>query len=239
MTMKLLRLRSTHSGRCGFRKPVSLSNSKRCFAGFPGVDGQYQQTSKENRSNISVDLNKNSKLRAIFISVDVLTGSDTILDRNAKSQEESANAAILNEDLDAIKKEKEKRHNKTIQIEGITDVSAKYMSKLKSKLQGRTPGAAREAMANSGSRGDSGLLMAGRMQEAEKSKAVAGGWMLVSGMGALLDYCSHRTMQVGTLLHCLFFLFIFSVHAHTLLSCFGSHTTTINTITEMKIFSFR
>ena len=79
------------------------------------------------------------------------------------------------------------------------------MDKLKSKLNGRNLPAKEDASGTSGGgsgarRGDSEILSVGRAAsarvEAEKAKK-QGAWMLVTGMGSLLEYCSHRTMQIG------------------------------------------
>ena len=177
----------------------------RGLAGFPGVDGQYQDSSKQNSSNLSIDLNKNSKLRAILISIDVLTGANELLDKKShisatkEVRDAAHDASVANNSV------KKNTYDISKEVKGVTDNTAKYMDKLKSKLNGRNLPAKEDASGSGGGgsgarRGDSEFLSVGRAAsahvEAEKAKK-KGAWMLVTGMGALLEYCSHRTMQIG------------------------------------------
>lgn len=171
----------------------------RRLAGFPGVDGQYSVTSKESRQSLSVNLNKNSKLRAILISIDVLTGSNNTVDKAAAQTARSR--VTTSEEIESGGSVKTKTKNRV--IEGVTDVKAKYMDKLKHKLQQGTPHAAGKSADQSfvRRRGDSALLEVAQQvtaREAADKKKHRGAWMLLEGMGALLDYCQHRTMIIGT-----------------------------------------
>ena len=205
------------SGRCcrvtstnsSLHTRLVAQHQQRTLAGFPGVDGQYTEGSKASSSNISVDLNKNSKLRTILISVDVLTGANEVLDKKsvvdvAKKTAAAAHASLLASESEG-KTVKINTYDTSNEVEGVTDLKAKYMDKMKNKLNGRNlPSADDTSLCKGGGgsarRGDSEFLSVGRAAsahvDAEKAKK-QGAWMLVNGMGALLEYCSHRTMQIG------------------------------------------
>ena len=174
----------------------------RRLAGFPGVDGQYSVTSKESRQSLSVDLNKNSKLRAILISIDVLTGSNNTIDKAAVQAARSR--VTTSEGTSSEGKCGGSVKTKKREIKGATDLKSKYMDKLKSKLlQHGTPQAAGKSadLSYVGRKGDSALLVAAQRATARETAAKSkqrGAWLLLEGMGALLDYCQHRTMVIGT-----------------------------------------
>ena len=164
----------------------------RGFAGFPGVDGMYSETQESLAQSFAQNLNKNSKLRAIVFSVDVLTGgADSMV---VKTQPVRADPS--SENTDSATRPVHVRYDQSKEIEGISDVKTKYMRKLQEKLQGGE----RSIGAEGPSRGDAAILRAGRQiaDADDKSKALsAGAWMLAPGMGALLDYCFHRTLEIG------------------------------------------
>jgi hypothetical protein len=168
---------------------------RRGFAGFPGVDGMFSETQESLTQSFAQDLNKNSKLRAIVISVDVLTGG-------ANSIQQKGTPTVPIKDGKSADPEAPQVHAKydlSKEIQGVSDVKTKYMRKLQDKLQGgeRSMGAG----AGGQTRGDASILQAGRqiakVDDQSKAKA-AGAWMFAPGMGALLDYCHHRTLQIGT-----------------------------------------
>jgi hypothetical protein len=160
----------------------------RGFAGFPGVDGQYSQSQSSLSENLAFDLNKNSKLHAIVVSIDVLTGSNSSLVKPSVNLSETATDSSA---------PSVQVYDRSKEVEGVSDVTTKYMKKLHSKL----PGGAQSLgnMKATASKGDGDMFKVGRaLSDAEEAKKKSGGgWMLVPGMGALLDYCAHRTMRIG------------------------------------------
>jgi hypothetical protein len=153
----------------------------------------FSETQESQSQSFAQDLNKNSKLRAIVFSVDVLTGGS-----NSKvTKAQLAQAVPSNESTDpATTPQTHVKYDQSKEIRGISDVKTKYMRKLQDKLQGGE----RSIRAEGSSRGDAAMLSVGRRvaEESDKSKAMsAGAWMLAPGMGALLDYCRHRTLQIG------------------------------------------
>lgn len=167
--------------------------NRRGFAGFPGVDGMFSETQESQSQSFAQDLNKNSKLRAIILSVDVLTGgSNSMVVKNKPVQAAPSGKTSTDPATPPV----HVKYDQSREIQGISDVKTKYMRKLQDKLQGGERGMGAERL----SRGDAAILHAGRQIASadDKSKAIsAGAWMLAPGMGALLDYCHHRTLQIG------------------------------------------
>jgi hypothetical protein len=161
----------------------------RGFAGFPGVDGQYSQTQSSLADNLAFDLNKNSKLHAIVISIDVLTGSNTFKVKPSANSYETAAADSSVTSAQVYDRSKE--------VEGVSDVTTKYMKKLHNKLPGGVQSLGN--MKATASKGDGDMFKVGRaLSDADEAKKKSAGvWMLEKNMGALLDYCAHRTMRLG------------------------------------------
>ena len=152
----------------------------------------YSETQESQSQSFAQDLNKNSKLRAIVLSVDVLTGGANSM--VGKTQSIQAVPSSVN--TDPATSPVHVKYDQSKEIQGISDVKTKYMRKLQNKLQGGE----RSMGAEGPSRGDAAILHAGRQIASADDKAKAksaGAWMLAPGMGALLDYCYHRTLQIG------------------------------------------
>ncbi len=163
----------------------------RKLSGFPGVDGQYPESQAEASKAFAQDLNKNSKLRAILLSVDVLIGGTELVPK-VKVIAEHVDS---NPGTGAVKVAP--TYDKSKEIQGVTDVKTKYMQKLNKKMQG---GERVLGMGVNPDRGDAAILKVGRKiaHEDDAARANSGGaWMLASGMGGLLDYCQHRTLHIG------------------------------------------
>jgi hypothetical protein len=162
----------------------------------------YSQSQSSLSENLAFDLNKNSKLHAIVLSIDVLTGSNASLVK--PSGVSSATVAADSSSPSA------QVYDRSKEVEGVSDVTAKYMKKLHNKLPGGASSLG-NMKATAASKGDGDMFKAGRaLSDADDAKKKsAGAWMLVPGMGSLLDYCAHRTMRIGKCYYC-----------HHILSCY-------------------
>ena len=173
---------------------IQRARLARGFASFPGVDGQYSRSGDSEAENLSLDLNKNSLLHAMVLSVDVLTGSDIVM---VKKVEESFD---INTRAAAVVPQHQ-IYDRSKEIEGVTDIKTKYMKKLASKLPGQSLDQIHSAKGNpkGSAKGDGEMFRVGQaLSKSDEAKAKAAlAWMLVPGMGALLDYCHHRTMKIG------------------------------------------
>ena len=149
----------------------------------------YSQTQSSLSENLAFDLNKNSKLHAIVLSIDVLTGSNASLVKPSGNSSATVTVDSSSPSVQVYDRSKE--------VEGVSDVTAKYMKKLHNKLPGGASSLGN--MKASASKGDGDMFKAGRaLSDADDvKKKSAGAWMLVPGMGSLLDYCAHRTMRIG------------------------------------------
>jgi len=138
----------------------------------------------------SYSLNKNLKLRGIIFTLEVLVGSSTtVISAPAPSPSVPTTKPSVVYDTSR-------------EIEGISTVQSKYMSKISSKLGGTNPlvGSAQAP------RGDGDLHSAGKallkqesQRSGKKSASESGRWVLSQGMGAIVDYASSRTMNVCVL----------------------------------------
>ena len=189
-----------HGIRRSFKHRVAGYTPKRSIGGsYPGVDGCFSE-SAGNKKNLTVDLLKNSKLRAVIFSIDVLTGSDHSIDKQERQIADGSVAPAV--ETSVIE---QKVYDTSKEIEGVTGVQSKYMKAISAKLGGRS-------IQGIGSNSDSGmgvkkatdgeLLGVGKKLAAEKAKEnegeqAASSWMLAPGMGNLLDYCYYRTMHLG------------------------------------------
>jgi len=161
------------------------------------VDGMFSETQESLSQSFAQDLSKFSKLRAIVLSVDVLTGGANSVVK-PKAQTAAISSNIADPETPPVQHAK---YDTSKEIEGVSDVKTKYWRKLQDKLNG-----GEHSMGAGGqSRGDAGILQVGRQiaSAEDRSKAMAASaWMFAPGMGALLDYCHHRTLQVGRCFTC-------------------------------------
>ncbi len=142
--------------------------------------------------NSNEALTKNSNLRAVVISLEVLIGTDelgTFKDNLAERRRK-----------DLLEAEAPREYDTSKEIYGVSTVQTKYMNKIKAKLGKRS------AKSVARGKGDSALLQVGK----EMEKAIAlerrddqnkGGssvaWLLQLGMGNLLDYLVSRSVDIG------------------------------------------
>ena len=140
--------------------------------------------------NSNEALTKNSNLRAVVISLEVLIGTDelgTFKDNLAERRRK-----------DLLEAEAPREYDTSKEIYGVSTVQTKYMNKIKARLGKRS------AKSVARGKGDSALLQVGK----EMEKAIAlerqsnkGGssvaWLLQLGMGNLLDYLVSRSVDIG------------------------------------------
>ena len=199
---------------------LQIAIAKRYLSGFPAVDGMYSVTQKSSKQNLAYDLNKNSKLRAIFITVDVLCGSIDKVDAKLKSSRIMGNEFGSNKSSSSTSTSSSSNkstssannvYDQSKEIEGVHNITSKYLKKLSQKLGGRSlesnesEARGRGGGSNSNSysknttsnKGDGNLLHVGRKLMSSSDENKVGGWMLESGMGDLLQYCLHRTIKIG------------------------------------------
>lgn len=141
----------------------------------------------------SYSLNKNLKLRGIIFTLEVLVGQSLTV----------VSAPVPALVTASPQSPKQSVYDTTKEIEGISTVQSKYMSKISSKLGGTNPLFGNGAQSP---RGDGDLHAAGKAllkQESQRSgktgASESGRWVLSQGMGSIVDYASTRTMSVAVL----------------------------------------
>lgn len=142
-------------------------------------------------SSSLADLTKNSKLRAVVISLEVLIGTDELSTFKTNLAERRRK--------DMLEAERPREYDTSKEIEGVTTVQTKYMNKIKAKL------GKRDARPIARGKGDATLLQVGKEMEKavalEKQDYSKGGssvaWLLQLGMGNLLDYLTSRSVSIG------------------------------------------
>lgn len=134
-------------------------------------------------------LTKNSKLRAVVISLEVLIGTEDLSSFKANLVEKQRKATLYAE---------APKYDTSKEIEGVSTVQTKYMDKIKAKLGKRSV----KHVART--KGDASLLLVGKEMEKaislEKLDSNGGSsvaWLLQLGMGNLLDYLISRSVSIG------------------------------------------
>lgn len=176
---------------------IALTSSRRI--GFShsfasqGLAGRLCEAMKREMSSISANeaLTKNSKLRAVVISLEVLIGTDELKEFKANLAERRRK--------DTLEAERPREYDTSKEIQGVTTVQTKYMNKIKAKL------GKRDAKPIARGKGDSALLQVGRemiktvaLENEENTKGGSSvAWLLQLGMGNLLDYLTSRSVSIG------------------------------------------
>ena len=81
------------------------------------------------------------------------------------------------------------------EIEGVSTVQSKYLSKISRKLGGSNP----IASASAGPKGDGDLHAAAKSLLKQEAQRAPSRWVLSVGMGGLLDYASSRSIALAVL----------------------------------------
>ena len=129
-------------------------------------------------------LNKNMKLRGSIFTMEVLVGMMKVVSEPPQY-------------VEAVKTQAPKSpvYDTSSEIEGVSTVQSKYLSKISRKLGGSNP----IASAGAGHKGDGDLHAAAKSLLKQESQRAPSRWVLSVGMGGLLDYASSRSIALAVL----------------------------------------
>lgn len=154
----------------------------------------------------TLDVNKNLKLRAIAIDINVLIGNefDSHVKKDAKVMLKEKEMSFLAGMRSKAKEENLTRNVYDLkdEIHGISDIQTKYMKKISMKVGGGGIEGLVNAMdsaANRGSnKGDAAMLKESKTNQINQNAQIVkpSKWLIQYGFGDTLDYANQRSMQL-------------------------------------------
>lgn len=151
-------------------------------------------------------LSKNLKLRGVVFSLEVLVGANTSVVSSGISREVAATPTSISAPNNTYDTSRE--------IQGISTVVSKYGDKLRKRLGGAPHNSSGQSAQDRRATGGDAQLLKAAKKAAQQQEEGGGRWLLVEGMGNILDYTSLRTIPL-----CCFPLFS---HTTALLTTFLS-----------------